>query len=301
MTPPHLNALHPVQLDAAGLPLLGFSISGLATWLLAPTLGVCFDMGECPLEALSIDHVLLTHAHGDHARCVPRHWQLRRMIGNPRPGRYLMPAALVEPFADWIRAEARLEGVRGEVHLPELVGLRPGETAPLRDDLRVTAFAASHTVVSLGYTVSERRKKLKAELEGWPGDKLAELRRRGVTLHEDRLHPKITFIGDCVASTLSAEAHIWRSPVLVVETTFVEPHEEPLAAPRGHTHLNELGAVLRDLGDAPAVKALVLKHFSMRTDPARVRTLIQTQLPEAWRDRVLLLLPPEGAGAVSPV
>jgi ribonuclease Z len=294
MTPPHLNALHPVRLDAAGLPIVGFSISGLATWLLAPTLGVAFDMGECPLEALSIDHVLLTHAHGDHARCVPRHWQLRRMIGNPRPGRYLMPAALVEPFADWIRAEARFEGVRGEVSLPELVGLAPGDVLPLRDDLRVTAFAASHTVVSLGYTVSERRKKLKAELEGWPGDKLAALRRRGVTLHEDRLFPKITFIGDCVASTLLEEAHIWRSPVLVLETTFVEPHEEPLAAPRGHTHLNELAAVLREIGDAPAVQALVLKHFSMRTDPARARALIQTQLPESWRSRVLVLLPPEG-------
>ena len=42
----------------------------------------------------------------------------------------------------------------------------------------------------------------------------------------------------------------------------------------------------------PAVQALVLKHFSMRTDPARARALIQSELPESWRDRVRVLLPP---------
>ena len=60
------NALHPVTLRLDGLTLQGFSISGLATWLMVPELDVLFDVGECPLAALPINHVLLTHAHFDH-------------------------------------------------------------------------------------------------------------------------------------------------------------------------------------------------------------------------------------------
>ena len=53
----HHNALQQVTLTLGNVTIAGFSISGLATYVQVPSLGVCFDMGECPLSSLSIDHV----------------------------------------------------------------------------------------------------------------------------------------------------------------------------------------------------------------------------------------------------
>src|SRR4029077_1826626 len=120
----HLNALQQVTLQLEHLTITGFSISGLASYVQIPELGVCFDLGECPLSALSIDHVFLTHAHGDHARCLPRHWQLRRMVGNAKPAAYYLPETIRAGCEGWIRAEAAFEGVPDEaIETPVLHGL----------------------------------------------------------------------------------------------------------------------------------------------------------------------------------
>ena len=78
------NALKQVHLKAACSGVQGFSISGLATYMQFPELNFCVDMGECPLSATPLDHVFLTHAHGDHARCLMRHHSLRKMMGVER-------------------------------------------------------------------------------------------------------------------------------------------------------------------------------------------------------------------------
>ena len=76
--------------------LSGFSVSGLATWMIAPEFDVCFDMGECPLTAVAINHVFLTHAHGDHSRCLMRHYALRKMMGIEREATYYLPKDILE-------------------------------------------------------------------------------------------------------------------------------------------------------------------------------------------------------------
>ena len=83
------NALKQVRLHAACSRMQGFSISGLATYLQFPEMNFCVDMGECPLSATPIDHVFLTHAHGDHARCIMRHNSLRKMMGVESQGMIL--------------------------------------------------------------------------------------------------------------------------------------------------------------------------------------------------------------------
>src|SRR5215467_358555 len=156
------NALAQVSLKLGNLSVAGFSISGLATYLQIPQLGVCFDMGECPLSSLSLDHVFLTHAHGDHARCLPRHWQLRRMVGNAKPAAYFLPESIRAGCEGWIRAEAAFEGVADEVvETPAFRGLAGDAelvALPYRNDLRVRAFPVRHSVPSLGYTILAHKK-----------------------------------------------------------------------------------------------------------------------------------------------
>ncbi|MCX5745016.1 MAG: MBL fold metallo-hydrolase [Proteobacteria bacterium] len=292
--PDHLNALQQVQLTANNLTLAGFSISGLATYLQVPELDVVFDLGECPLSAVPIDHVFLTHAHGDHARCVPRHWQLRRMLGNARPAIYFLPEAIREAYARLIAAEARFEDVAEDrITYPTLVGMvadgAPVEL-PHRKDLRVRAFPVHHSVPSLGYTILAHKKKLRPELHGLPGAEIARLRRAGEDVSIEVLDPLITFIGDCDGPSLLAQRHIWSSPILVIEATFLDAEERDLARLKLHTHLDEIVHALEVIGDDVTVEHLVLKHFSMRYPPAHVFAAVRAAIPARFADRVKILL-----------
>lgn len=290
----HLNALQQVSLSLGHTTVTGFSISGLATYLQVPELGVCFDMGECPLSALSIDHVFLTHAHGDHARCLPRHWQLRRMVGNAKPAAYYLPEAIRAGCEGWIRAEAAFEGVPDEtVETPTfhgLVGDGTLVTLAHRKDLRVRAFSVHHSVPSLGYTILAHKKKLKPEYAGLAGPEIGRLRKEGVDVQYDVDDPLLTFIGDCNGATLLEQDHIWASPILILEATFLERGEEALAIKKAHTHLSEIASALETLGDRVACQHIVLKHFSMKYTRDEVLALVAGGIPERFRDRMRVLL-----------
>ncbi len=290
MTPPHLNALNSVTIKAEGLTLIGFSISALATWLVVPELDVCFDMGECPLEALKMNHVFLTHVHGDHVRCLPRHWQIRKMFGRSE-GVYYVPQENWADIRGWIRAEAKMEGV-AEVELPQLVGTvdQVESSLPYRRDLWVRAFKADHRVPSLGYTIGRTRRKLIDALNGIPGAEIAARKDRGEVIDREVRTPLLTFIGDCSIETLRREEHVWDSPILVVECTYIEEGEEELAERGQHTTLGQIAEVLREK-ESSAVKKLILKHFSMRYEPPRIRERVAEAVPLNWRSRVKILLP----------
>jgi ribonuclease Z len=287
------NALQQATLRLDGLTLAGFSISGLATYVQVPELDLCFDMGECPLSSLSLNHVLLTHAHGDHSRCMMRHWHLRRMIGIARPATYYLPEEIRAQFEHLVRAEGLFEGVsEADIELPQLVGLVPGQRAdlPQRPDLRIGAFPVTHRVPSLGYTIYARKKKLLPEYAQLSGPEIAALRKSGTVVQADVEHPLVTFIGDCIGASLVEQGHIWASNVVIIEATFLEPGEEATAADKMHTHLGEVVAALEALGDRVLAKHIVLKHFSMKYPRDRVPEIVAAAIPERFRDRIRILL-----------
>ncbi len=290
-----MNALKQVTVTAGGFEIRGFSVSALATYVQIPELDVCFDMGECPLSAVPINHVLLTHAHGDHSRCLLRHQALRRLGMLPRPAVYYIPAEIEGALRRLEVAEAELVDVTldPESDLLDLRPMRAGEgplPLPHRNkDLAVSAFEVSHTLPSRGYTIHRSKKKLLPEYVGRPGPELGALRKSGVVIERPVFDPLVTFLGDHDAATLEREAHIWNSRVLIIECTYLLDGEAHLAERALHTHLDDLLDVLgrRSPADSPEI---VLKHFSMRYDPAQVFDVLDARLPPQWAERIHVLL-----------
>jgi ribonuclease Z len=290
------NALEQVTLKSARHTIAGFSISGLATYVQVPDLDLCFDMGECPLSAVPLRHVFLTHAHGDHSRCVMRHAALRGMLGIEGEATIFMPDAIASAFLDVARAEARMEGIGDDIYRAPLVHALTGDRSlvalPHRKDLFVSSFPVTHRVPSLGYTIVERRKKLKVEHASKTGPEIAALRKSGVDVQDIIDVPLVTFIGDCIGDSLLEQEHIWRSSVLILEATFVEPGEEAMARDKGHSHMADIGRALRHAlaSGATLPELIVLKHFSMKVTRPQIDDAIARELPKDALDRVRVLL-----------
>ncbi|MBK9578676.1 MAG: hypothetical protein IPK50_12445 [Fibrobacterota bacterium] len=293
MTEP-LDMLHrpscPITLEANGLEMQGFSIGGLATYLMVPEWKVCFDIGECPVEAVRLPYVFLTHSHGDHARGLLRHFSLRRMLNMPQ-AEYFVPDFLVEPLRNLAQAWCDLEGHRNRPeYIPNFRPLAKRDTVELNRQLRVSTFPVDHRVRSLGFTVQEVRKKLKPEFHGTVGHELGALKRRGVEIETETLQPRLTFIGDTTLKTLEREPHCLDSEILVIETTFILPEDLEMAAPKGHLHLFELFDFLSANPEACRFNTLVLKHFSMKYTRAQIEAVVRKQTPAFLKDRVRILL-----------
>lgn len=288
------NALYQRRIELPGMTILGFSISGLATYIQIPELDLCFDMGECPLSSIGLNHVFLSHAHGDHSRCLMRHHALRGMMGIPHKATYYLPEDILPGMEELVRAEARFEGVPEErITLPDFIGT-PDHSDMIhfqrRKDLGFKAFPVAHRVPSQGFTVFKLKKKLKEEFIGLDGKKLGELRNSGVTLEYPTSSPMVTFIADCWAKSLLDEFHIWKSPVLIIESTFILDGELEMAHKKAHTHIDEIVEILETRDDEIEVEHLILKHFSMKYHVDKIEEVIFSKLPEKWKSKVHLLI-----------
>lgn len=290
MPPKHHNPGLPITLKFGQETMVAFSISALSTYALVPELNCAFDMGDCLLDAVPLQHVFVTHAHGDHTRCLFRHDSLRRLMGMA-PATYYVPEPTAEGFRGLAAAWSRLEYPRLQPAAPpELRALSPGDVVWLHRQLAAKAFAVRHTVPSLGYTLFDVRKKLKPEFQGRPGPELARLRREGVAFEEELWLPRLTFIGDSTIETLYREPDVGRSRILFLEVTFLMEGEQELARRRGHTHLDDLLRFLRDCPDTLRNEHIVLKHFSMRYDRGTIKHILRTRLPADFMERVRLLI-----------
>ncbi|MCQ2103112.1 MAG: MBL fold metallo-hydrolase [Fibrobacter sp.] len=287
------NALKQVHVETSATSVSGFSISGLATYLQMPELDFCVDLGECPLSATSINHVFLTHAHGDHARCLMRHHSLRKMMGVERDSVYYVPECIAERAKDWIRAEALFEGVpENKFRLPTIVPVCANELQFLehRKDLALEAFDVKHSIPAMGGTIYHYKKKLKDEfLQKTPAE-LIELRQNKVEITREVYDPLVSFMGDCMGESLLDNYRVFQSKVLITECTFLSPEDESMSVKKGHSHINDIVRALNELGDGVKCEKIVLSHFSMKYSDRYIRDVIAKSIPEQFKEKIVVLL-----------
>ncbi|HUJ73881.1 MAG TPA: hypothetical protein VL359_03445 [bacterium] len=290
MPPSHHNPGKPIVLKFEQETVLAFSVAALSTYALVPELNCAFDMGDCLLDAVPLERVFVTHAHGDHTRCLLRHESLRRLLGMA-PATYYVPQQSLEGFKALAQGWKTLENVRdAHYHPPQFHALKAGDVVWMHRQLAAKAFLVNHTLPSLGYTLFDVRKKLKPEFQGRPGPELHALRKQGVEFEQELWVPRLTFIGDSTIETLYRERHVGQSRILFLELTYLLDEDRELARQRGHTHLEDLLALLREHPDALPNPHIVFKHFSMRYDRGLILHTLQSKLPPDLLQRAHFLI-----------
>lgn len=270
------------QIAMDSFSLLGYSVAGEETVILAPELDVCFDIGKCPREALTPNHVLLTHGHADHSAGILYYFAQRDFQGMPT-GKAIVPANLVNPLHALMKAWGRVEG-----HVPpyELIGLKGGEEYEIRRGLVVRTFPTRHVSGSLGFSIVDVRKKLKTEYLELSGPEIVELKNRGVEITHTVEVPLVAYLGDTAAGNYSSQPCIRDARVLLVECTFFDADHRDRARAGKHIHVDDLPKLLEGMNN----EKIVMTHLTRRTNMGEARKLLRKTLPADVRERITFLM-----------
>ncbi len=264
------------------LEIIGYSVAGEETVVAMPKLDVCFDIGKAPDQIIPINHILLTHGHMDHSAGFAYYLSHRNFCGMS-PGTILAPENLLPPMRDIIDGWARLDGNK----LPaNLVGVKPGDEFKIKPNLVARVFPTKHSRGSVGYSVIEKRKKLKAEFANLSGPQIVELKKKGVEIDVPLEIPIVTYLGDTQYVDFSKLNYIAESKILIAECTFyIDEHADRAHAGR-HMHIDEFVELMSKLNN----QHIVITHTTQRTPMSQIRKILKDQMPTDTYDRIILLM-----------
>lgn len=270
------------QIEMGEFSLAGYSVAGEESIIIAPELDCCFDIGKCPREGLTVNHVLLTHGHADHMAGITYYFAQRDFQGN-MGGTALVPENLVEPLEGLMAAWGRVEG-----HVPphRFVGMKAGDDFEIRRGLVVRAFATRHVPGSLGFSVIDVRNKLKDEFIGLTGPEIVELKKKGVEITHRVEVPLVAYLGDTARANYSDLPCVANARALLIECTFFDPEHVDRARAGKHIHIHDLPALLSGMKN----ERIIITHVTRRTNMAEARKLLRKALPEETLNRISFLM-----------
>lgn len=236
----------------------GTSIAGEATCIQVPELDVCFDMGVCPRMALASKFVAISHGHMDHIGGLAYYCSQRYFQGMGE-GTIVCDARIAPAIDRMMAGYVELERQNTPY---KLVALEPGGEHQIKNNIVLRAFEVEHTVPAFGYTVVEKRSKLKDEYNGLPQEKLRELKDRGVEITRQLQVPLVAHLGDTQPGPQLVRDDVRKAQIVICECTFTEAEHRERAKVGMHMYAEAVAEWLRVL----ECQYLVLTHVSRRTN-----------------------------------
>jgi ribonuclease Z len=276
-----INNLPVKTLAHKDISIEGYSRAAVQTYWRIPEFKLVFDLGAQPWSFMGTPIWMVSHTHMDHLVALPVYVARRRMMKMEPPTIYL-PEAAIDPVRRILRWFTRLD--RGRLPC-NLLPIRPGDEIELSRELVVTVTPTVHTVPSMGFVVWQRRRKLKAEYQGLPGDKIRDIRLSGVDVTSEVRVPRVAYLGDSSPAGLDACEAMFQAEVLIMELTFVAPsHRKDKIHKFGHMHLDDF---LERIGRFKN-ELVIASHFSTRYHPNRIRQLVEHAVPDMLGGRLQL-------------
>ena len=266
-----------------GLTVEGYSRAAVQSYWRIPELKLGFDLGGQPWTFMATSTWFITHTHLDHIAALPVYVARRRMMKMEPPTIYL-PETAIEPIEKLLKAVSRLD--RGRLPCT-LLPARPGDEIELSREHVVTVSGTTHTLPSVGYVVWERRRKLKHEYHGLPGEKIRDLRLSGVDVTHEVRTPLVAYLGDSSPEGLDRCPAMYEAMILITELTFVaHSHRKEKIHKFGHMHLDDLLA----RRDRFHNEVVIATHFSTRYTDDRIRSILGKKLPDMLDGRLQIWL-----------
>jgi ribonuclease Z len=270
------------RLEIGDLEILGYSVAGEETVIGLPQLDVCFDIGKAPGQLISINHVLLTHGHMDHAAGVAYYLSHRKFNGMSE-GTVLTPPNTVKPIRDILDAWGRLDGNQIPANL---VAVKPGDDYQIKANQIVRVFPTKHSYQSVGFSVIETRKKLKAEYHGLSGPEIVKIKKQGVEIEYQVEIPIVSYLGDTSYVDFSQLDYVSKSKILIAECTFYEDEHTERADAGKHMHIDEFGPLLERMNN----EHVIITHLTHRTSVVEARKMLEKRLPGEVYKKVIILM-----------
>ncbi len=264
------------------LEIIGYSVAGEETVVAMPQLDVCFDIGRAPTLIIPINNVLLTHGHMDHAAGIAYYLSHRNFCGQSA-GTILAPQNLLGPMRKIIDAWSRLDGNKVPANL---VGVKPGDEYQIKPNLFTRVFPTKHSKGSVGYSVIEKRKKIKPEYAGLKSPQIVELKKQGIEIDYPLEIPIVTYLGDTQYVDFSQLKYIVESKILIAECTFYETEHSERAEAGRHMHINEFAALVEKLQN----EHIIITHTTQRTPMRDIRRILQDVLSPEKYDKAILFM-----------
>jgi len=264
------------------LEVIGYSMAGEETVVAMPQLDVCFDIGKAPDQVISVNNVLLTHGHMDHAAGIAYYLSHRNFCGLS-PGTILAPENLLGPIEDIIEAWGRLDGNKIPANL---VGVKPGDEYKIKPNLFTRVFPTKHSKGSVGYCVFEKRKKIRPEYAKLTGPQIVELKRQGIQIDYPVELPIVTYLGDTQYVDFSQLKYIAECRILIAECTFYVEEHAQRAEEGKHMHINEFAQLIEKMQN----QYIIVTHTTQRTSMREIRETLKGALSPEKYDRLILLM-----------
>jgi ribonuclease Z len=273
---------HVVEKTVGDYNVVGYSLAGEETTVALPELNVCFDAGRAPREIIPIDTLCVSHGHMDHAAGIPYYLSQRSFIGTS-PGRVIIHQRLAPHVADLMACWGRIEGHETPA---DIVGIDDGQEVALRRDLFIRAFAVRHGAFALGFSLIERRHKLKPEHLGKTGPQLVELKKQGIAIENSVEVPLVAFAGDTADGPFFDLDHVRNARLLIMECTFFDPEHVVRARAGKHIHVRQLRKIMPRLRN----RHILLTHVTRRTDLRAAKRILAHHVEAADLERLSFLM-----------
>lgn len=236
----------------------GVSVAGETTSIGIPELDIVFDLGECPRAMLAAKFAAISHGHMDHVGSLAYYCSQRRFQG--MGDATIVCDARVEPA---IRAMmAGFVDLERQQTPYNLIPLEHDQQIEIKNNTFLRCFHTEHTCPSVGYSIIERRSKLKVEYLELPQEKLRELKDRGVEITRTLEIPLVAYLGDTGPGPHLVREDVRKAQIVICECTFFEPDHKERAKIGMHMHADDVAEWLRVLES----QALILIHVSRRTN-----------------------------------